>query len=64
MSLLGVLLIFAGAQLTLAMMDLDQRKDFFVATMILGITLASNLAAGFISGMVVAHVLSWEKLSV
>ncbi|MDT8377951.1 MAG: putative sulfate/molybdate transporter [Desulfotignum sp.] len=64
MSLLGVLLIFAGAQLTLAMMDLDQRKDFFVATLILGITLASNLAAGFISGMVVANVLRWEKLSV
>jgi sulfate permease, SulP family len=64
MSVLGVLLIFAGAQLTLAMMDLDQRKDFFVATLILGITLASNLAAGFISGMIVAHVLRWEKLSV
>jgi len=64
MSVLGVLLIFAGAQLTLAMMDLDQRKDFFIATLILGITLASNLAAGFISGMIVAHVLRWEKLSV
>ena len=64
MSVLGVLLIFAGAQLTLAMMDLDQRKDFFVATLILGITLASNLAAGFISGMIVAHVLRWDKLSV
>jgi len=64
MSVLGVLLIFAGAQLTLAMMDLDQRKDFFVATLILGITLASNLAAGFISGMIVAHLLRWDKLSV
>jgi SulP family sulfate permease len=64
MSILGVLLIFAGAQLTLAMMDLEQRKDYFIATLILGITLASNLAAGFISGMVVAHALRWEKLSV
>ncbi len=64
MSILGVLLIFAGAQLTLAMIDLNQRKDLFVATLILGITLASNLAAGFIAGMVVAHVLRWEKLSV
>jgi SulP family sulfate permease len=64
MSLLGVLLIFAGAQLTLAMMDLERRKDLFVATLILGITLASNLAAGFIAGMVVAHVLRWDKLSV
>ena len=59
-----MLLIFAGAQLTLAMMDLDQRKDLFVATLILGITLASNLAVGFIAGMVVAHVLRWDKLSV
>ncbi|EMS77301.1 molybdate transporter family protein [Desulfotignum phosphitoxidans] len=64
MSILGVLLIFAGAQLTLAMMDLDRRKDLFVATLILGITLASNLAAGFIAGMVVAHMLRWDKLSV
>jgi SulP family sulfate permease len=64
MSVLGVLLVFAGAQLTLTIMDLDQRKDYFVATLILGITLASNLAAGFIAGMVVAQLLRWEKLSV
>jgi len=64
MSILGVLLVFAGAQLTLTIMDLDQRKDYFVATLILGITLASNLAAGFIAGMVVAQLLKWEKLSV
>jgi len=64
MSILGVLLVFAGAQLTLTIMDLKKRKDYFVATLILGITLASNLAAGFIAGMVVAQVLRWEKLSV
>lgn len=64
MSILGVLLVFAGSQLTLTIMDLDQRKDYFVATLILGITLASNLAAGFIIGMIVAQLLRWEKLSV
>lgn len=64
MSVLGVLLVFAGAQLTLTIMDLETRKEYFVATMILGITLASNLAAGFIAGMVVARLLKWEKLSV
>ena len=64
MSILGVLLVFAGAQLTLTIMDLETRKDYFVATMILGITLASNLAAGFIVGMVTARLLKWEKLSV
>jgi SulP family sulfate permease len=64
MSILGVLLMFAGAQLTLTIMDLDRRKDYFVAILILGITLASNLAAGFIAGMVIAHLLKWEKLAV
>jgi sulfate permease, SulP family len=64
MSILGVLLVFAGAQLTLTIMDLDHRKDYFIATLILGITLASNLAAGFIAGMVVAQLLRWDKLSV
>ncbi|MFP3998766.1 MAG: putative sulfate/molybdate transporter [Desulfobacterales bacterium] len=64
MSVLGILLIFAGAQLALTIMDLKDRKDYFVAAMILGITLASNLAAGFLVGIVIAHVLRWEKLSV
>ncbi|MDZ7833917.1 MAG: putative sulfate/molybdate transporter [Desulfobacterales bacterium] len=64
MAILGVLLVFAGAQLTLTIMDLESRKDFFVATLILGITLAANLAAGFIAGMIVAQILKWEKLSV
>ena len=39
-------------------------EDYFVATLILGITLASNLAAGFIAGMIVAQLLRWKKLSV
>jgi SulP family sulfate permease len=64
MSILGILLVFAGAQLTLTIMDLKGRKDYFVATIILGITLASNLAAGFIAGLIVAWLLRWDKLSV
>jgi SulP family sulfate permease len=64
MSILGVLLIFAGLQLALTVMDLEDRKDYFVAMMILGITLASNLAAGFIAGMLIAHLLRWKRLSV
>ncbi len=64
MSILGVLLVFAGAQLALTIMDLENRKEYFVAALILGITLASNLAWGFIVGMIVAHLLKWDKLSV
>jgi len=64
MSVLGIMLVFAGSQLALTVMDLEGRKEYFVAAMILGITLASNLAAGFIVGMIVAHLLRWKRLSV
>ena len=64
MAVLGILLIFAGSQLALTIMDLDARKDFFVVFTIVGITLATNLAAGFITGVIVAWMLRSEKLSV
>jgi hypothetical protein len=34
------------------------------ATLILGITSASNPAHGFIAGMIVARHIKWDKLSV
>jgi len=64
MSILGVLLFFTGSQLALTIIDLNTRKDLFVALVILGITLASNLAVGFISGIVMAYILKSEKLQV
>lgn len=42
LSILGVLLVFAGAQLALMMRDLTERKDLFVALIMLGITLTTN----------------------
>ncbi|MBW2491309.1 MAG: putative sulfate/molybdate transporter [Deltaproteobacteria bacterium] len=64
MAILGVLLIFAGGQLALTVIDMKTRKDLFVALLILGITLASNLAAGFLVGFVVAYVLKSERLNI
>jgi len=64
MAILGVLLIFAGSQLALTIIDMKTRKDLFVALLMLGITLASNLAVGFLVGIVVAYVLKSERLHV
>jgi len=64
MSILGVLLLFAGSQLAMTIIDLKERKDLFVALVILGITLASNLAAGFVAGIVIAYALKSDKLNV
>ena len=64
MAALGVLLVFAGAQLTLTLLDMQTRKALFVPILILGITLASNLAAGFLTGIAVAYILKWKRLSI
>ncbi len=64
MSVLGVLLVFAGGQLALTIMDIKERKDYFIMLMILGITLASNLAVGFIAGIIIERVLRSDRLSV
>jgi len=64
MSALGVLLIFAGAQLALTLLDMNTRKEMFVPILVLGITLASNLATGFLTGIAVAYMLKSEKLNV
>jgi sulfate permease, SulP family len=64
MSILGVLLLFAGAQLSLTVIDMKARKDLFVSLMILGLTLASNLAVGFMVGIAIAYTLKSERLTV
>ena len=64
LSVLGVLLIFAGAQLALTIIDLKGKKELFVALAMLGITLATNLAVGFIVGFFLAYSLKSNKLSI
>lgn len=64
MAILGVLLVFAGAQLGLTILDLKDRKELFVVLLILGITLASNLAFGFLIGIAAAYALKSEKLKI
>jgi SulP family sulfate permease len=64
MSILGVLLLFAGSQLALTLLDIKVRKDLFVVMVMLGITLASNLAVGFIVGFGIAYLLKSSKTAV
>ena len=64
LSILGVLLVFAGAQLALMIRDLTGRKDLFVALVMLCISLTTNLAAAFICGIIIAYALKSEKINV
>lgn len=63
-SVLGVLLLFAGLQLAIMIQDLKDKKDFFVALTMLGISLATNLAVAFISGIVLAYALKSPKIKI
>ena len=64
LSLLGVLLIFAGSQLGLAILDMFNRKDMFVVLCIVALTLTTNLAWGFMAGIVLAHLLRLDRFSI
>ncbi|MDH4319380.1 MAG: sulfate permease, partial [Desulfobulbaceae bacterium] len=64
LSVLGVLLIFAGIQLALTIMSLTDRREYFTVMLMLGITLATNLAAAFITGWLIAHILKWKRMKV
>jgi len=64
MAVLGVLLLFAGSQLAMTILDLQSRKDLFVSLTLLGLTLATNLAVGFVVGIALAWALRWDRLSI
>jgi len=64
MAVLGVLLIFAGSQLALTILDIRVRKDLFVTLFILGITLASNLAYGFVAGIALSYAIKSDRLNI
>ncbi|MBU1249226.1 MAG: putative sulfate/molybdate transporter [Proteobacteria bacterium] len=64
LGVLGVLLIFAGAQLALTIIDLKDRPGLFVAVVMAAIALASNLAWGFGVGLVLAWFIHWRKTAV
>lgn len=64
LSVLGVLLFFAGSQLALTIVDLRDRKDIFIVLIMLGLTLAINLTVGFLIGIISAYLLKKGVLSV
>lgn len=64
LSILGVLLVFAGSQLAMTILDVKERKQMFVVVCILGVTLASNLAIGFGIGLLMANLLRSNRFSV
>jgi len=64
MAVLGILLVFAGIQLSLTLLDMESRKELFIPIMIVGITLASNLAVGFLVGIGLSLLLKIKQVDI
>jgi SulP family sulfate permease len=64
MAVLGILLVFAGVQLSLTLLDMESRKELFIPIMIVGITLASNLAVGFLVGIGLSLLLKIRQVDI
>lgn len=58
LSVLGVLLVFSGLELAVVCRDQTRKIDFFVAALTAGISIASNVAFGFLAGWIAAIYLN------
>ncbi|MCL0037503.1 putative sulfate/molybdate transporter [Thermodesulfovibrionales bacterium] len=63
-SFLGALLIFAGVELALMILDVKKRTDLFVALTMIATTLATNLAIAFAVGLILAYAFKTEKFKI
>lgn len=64
LAVLGVLLVFAGVQLALTILDIDSRSDMFIPMVMLAATLAANLAWAFLLGLALSFALGRGRLNV
>jgi SulP family sulfate permease len=62
-AILGVLLVFAGLELALLIVDVTERADLFIALLIAGISLSTkNMGAAFVIGFITMHLMKWKKI--
>lgn len=62
LSVLGVLLVFAGGQLAMTIIDLRERKELFVTLTMAGVALAANLAWAFAVGLALSLLLKSKRV--
>ena len=64
-SILGILLFFAGLELTLLIRDVKEKNDMFIAFMIAGIGLATNnMGIAFFSGILAERLMKAGKVKI
>ena len=64
MGVLGMLLFYAGAQLALTIQDVQTRSGLFIMMVMLGITMASNLAWAFGVGICMTFIMNRWRITI
>jgi len=61
LSVLGVLLTFAGIELSLMIKDIKEHSDLFVVFAMIAVTLAANLAPALVIGLILSYIMGKKK---
>lgn len=64
LAILGVLLVFSGIELSLAILDMLNRQMMFIVLVMLAITLTVNLAWAFLGGILLSQLLRRWKIEI
>lgn len=60
LSILGVLLVFTGIQMMKRVLDIGGKGDFLVVSTVVGLGLATHMTIGFVTGIVLYHLMRWR----
>jgi len=64
-AVLGTLLLFAGLELAMLILDVRVKKDLFVSLLIAGISLATtNMGIAFFVGIIVYKIIQWREIKI
>jgi SulP family sulfate permease len=64
-AILGTLLLFAGLELAMLILDVKEKRDLFIALLIAGISLVTtNMAIAFLIGIIVYYLIKWKDIHI
>jgi SulP family sulfate permease len=64
-AILGTLLLFAGLELSLLILDIKEKKNLFVVLIIAGISIATNnIGIAFVAGIIIAYLIKRRKIQI
>jgi SulP family sulfate permease len=62
---MGTLLLFAGLELSLLILDIKEKEDLFIVLIVAGIGYSTtNIGIAFMAGILIAYLIKWKKIQI